>query len=153
MPSSSLQVLEGFVLMALDTPLTELQPLLEAYETVVAPARPAALAGALRLGEACRTRAAWLIERLDSCSGAAEPRRIEGFSGASVWEVACESGDARQPCTALFRTLRALYAHRVVLKAYEYKGSLQVRLQQSRPSEDRTQLSGRHSSRGELICA
>ena len=47
------QVLEGFVLLALDQTLEALAPHLAAYEDAVAPHRAAALARALDLGAAC----------------------------------------------------------------------------------------------------
>ena len=120
-------VLEGFVLMALDVSIADLAPLIARYEAAVAPARNAALAEALRLGAACHAKADWLLAQLDKGSGAAEARRIEGMSGLACWDAACE-GDGREPLCAMFRTLRALYAHRVVLKPYEYNGSLQLQV-------------------------
>ena len=121
-------VLEGFVLMALDCSVEELAPLISAYEDAVAPHRAAALNEMLRLGVACHERAPWLLKELDSnTSGAPEPKRIEGMAPASCWDVAC-SGDAREPFCALFRTLRSLYAHRVVLKPYDYNGHLQLQV-------------------------
>ena len=113
--------------MALDTSVTELAPLLSAYEAAVAPAREAALESALRLGAACRSRASWLNEQLDTPSGVPEPRRIDGLTSLSCWEVAC-NGDPREPICALLRTLRTLYAHRLALKPYDYKGALQMQI-------------------------
>ena len=145
-------VLEGFVLMALDVSIADLQPLIARYEAAVAKARPAALREALRLGAACHAREAWLTEQLDAGSGAPEARRIEGMNGAACWDVGggssggvsggggsgggCSGGgsggdgcsDQSEPLRRLFRTLRASYAHRVALKAYEYKGSLQLQI-------------------------
>ena len=121
------EVLEGFVLMALDASIDELAPLLTAYEAAVAPARDAALTQALNLGLACKSRAAWLTAKLDAPSGAPEPRRIEGLPATTCWDLAC-AGDGRERFCALFRTLRELYAHRVVLKPYDYNGVLQLQV-------------------------
>ena len=120
-------VLEGFVLMALDISIADLAPLLARYEEAVAPAREAALKEALRLGAACHAREGWLTGQLDAGSGAPEARRIDGMSGAASWDAGC-AGDSREPLCALFTTLKRCYSHRVALKAYEYKGSLQLQI-------------------------
>lgn len=118
------EVLEGFVLFALDQPLEALAPLIEAYEAAVAHHRSAALEAALRLGESCLCREGWLLDRLSQPS-AREPRRAV-LSQEQAWQRACESADG--PLARLFRTLRAAYSHRVVLKQYEYLGKLQLQI-------------------------
>ena len=61
------EVLEGFVLMALDADADALAPLAAADDAAVAPHRAAALARALELGAACRARDATSQATLDAC--------------------------------------------------------------------------------------
>lgn len=117
------EVLEGFVLMALDTPLEMLQPLVRAYDSAVAPHRAEALRRALELGDACHTREASLMGSLET-PGFREPTR-HSLSRDKCWELAC-SGDG--PLPRLFRVLRDSYAHRVVLKAYKHNGQTQLQI-------------------------
>ena len=112
-------VLEGFVLMALDTSPHELAPLLAAYEAAVAPVREACLAAYLGLAAACHAQESWLIATLELPSPR-EPRRLD-MAAEVAWRYGREGSHG--PLSALFRTLRALYAHRVHLKAYEYSAT------------------------------
>lgn len=121
------EVLEGFVLVALDVPVDALAPLIAAYEAAVAPTREAALVAARQMGEACRAREAWLVTQLDGGCGGREPRRLEGLHVGACWDMAC-AGDARDPVCVTFRTLRELYGHRVALKPYDYCGQLQMQI-------------------------
>eukprot|EP00966_Prymnesium_polylepis_P055235 1277392-Prymnesium_polylepis.1 len=68
------EVLEGFVLMAVDATVDALRPHLDAYEAVMAPTRARALARALELGSACFAREAWLQRALET-EQATEPQR------------------------------------------------------------------------------
>ena len=125
-------ILEGFVLMALDASVEELAPLIAAYEAATAPGRAAALAAAREWGGACHRKEGWVLEALDTPMADQEPVHIEGMGqrGAgqpAAWEAAC-AGDERAPLGALFERLRGVYAHRVTLKAYEYRGALQLQI-------------------------
>ena len=122
--------LEGFVLFALDEPLEALEPFIAAYETSVAPHRDAALEAAMRLGESCLCRAGWLLECLAQPSKR-EPRRA-ALSQEQAWQRACAPAPAAATAAAAlsrtFRTLRAAYTHRVMLKQYVYCGKLQLQI-------------------------
>ncbi|KAL1500123.1 hypothetical protein AB1Y20_012796 [Prymnesium parvum] len=185
------QVLEGFVLMAVDASVDALRPLLRAYEEEMAPLRARALARSLELGRACRENEAWLARELEA-PGAHEPTRekmdekqaggavaaewwrrsggggvvaeaeeaeeeaVGGVRGGcgegweaelsggvvvrtiqqrlpwvvQAWRIAC-AGDDDDPLVRLFRTLHLLYRHHVSLKAYRYKGMLQLHIKVS----------------------
>ena len=117
------EVLEGFVLMALDADADALAPLVAAYDAAVAPHRAAALARALELGAACRACDATIQATLDAPS-AREPR---GSAGRRSRRGSSRAGDDA-PLPRAFRTLRALYSHRVALKANTYDGHVQLQV-------------------------
>jgi hypothetical protein len=121
------EVLEGFVLMALDQPTDALLPLLTAYEAVVAPHRSAALDSALELGRACRDSEPWLVQALESpvTSAALEPRQ-SSVAIDRAWKLATTGSS---PLAFLFQLLQAAYGHKVKLKPYEYAGRLQLQVE------------------------
>ena len=146
------EVLEGFVLMALDVTVGALWPLLQAYEAAVKPHRAAALAAALASGRECMAREASLLRALE-LPGPREPERQQGPSGAArqeeAWRLACGdeaaegTGSAEEGADGeggggggggggaaalhlLFRTLRTLYSRRVTLKLSVYEGQQQL---------------------------
>ena len=119
------EVLEGFVLMAVDAPVDALALLVEAYEGEMAPHRDAALARSRSIATACLTADAALVGALET-DGQREPRRA-AMRESEAWQLAC-SGDDADPMVRLFRLLRGLYAHRVRLKSYEYGGAVQVQV-------------------------
>ncbi|EOD13585.1 hypothetical protein EMIHUDRAFT_437134, partial [Emiliania huxleyi CCMP1516] len=98
------QVLEGFVLLALDQALEALAPHLAAYEDAVAPHRAAALARALDLGAACLRGDATLLQALE-VAGPREPARSE-MGRDEAWGAAC-AGEG--PLPTLFRALRGAH--------------------------------------------
>ena len=87
------EVLEGFVLLAIDASSDLFAPLLAKYDDAVAPHRAAALAVALRLGDECRARDKHLLLKLQT-AWPREPRRVS-MSQAKWWRMACSgSGSA-----------------------------------------------------------
>ena len=130
------EVLEGFVMMALDANVEDLAPLIAKYEAAVGGRRKLALLAAMSCGRQCKEREAALLAQLDTPSELwpewpavlpFEPRRLTTMSTTEVWERVCSS--AGGPLGRLFTTLRAMYSHRVSLKAYMYKGVLQIQLE------------------------
>ena len=129
------EVLEGFVLLALNTSTEALMPLIERYEEEISPHRGAALETTRRIGAAALRCDEVLTAQLDRPSETwegwpadalpKEPRAIE-LETESVWEKACASGGA---LGGLFQTLRALYSHRVALRTYVYRDVLQIQVQ------------------------
>lgn len=121
------EVLEGFVLMALDQPTEALLPLLSDYEAAVAAHRGAALASALALGRACRDSEPWLVQALEVpvSSAALEPKSSE-LKTDHAWALATAGNT---PLARLFQLLQAAYGHRVRLKPYEYAGRIQLQVE------------------------
>ncbi len=118
------EVLEGFVLMALDASPDALRPMLEAYEAAVAEYRGTALANARALGALCHARDPALLARLEAASSR-EPVRSD-LSVDQAWEAACD-GDGALP--RLFRVLREQYAHQVALKPFQFESNLQIQVE------------------------
>jgi len=117
------EVLEGFVLMALDQPTEALLPLLAAYDAAVAPHRDRALASALDLGRSCHTSEPWLVAAL-ARPGPVEPTRTS-MGPEQAWRMATEG---EGPLPRLFRILQTSYGHRIYLKTYAYKKKLQLQI-------------------------
>ena len=146
------EVLEGFVLMALDVTVGALWPLLQAYEAAVKPHRAAALSAALASGRECMAGEASLLQALE-LPAPREPARQQGPSSAArqeeAWRLACGDEGAEGMGGAeegvggvggvggsggaaalhlLFRTLRTLYSRRVTLKLSVYEGQQQLQV-------------------------
>jgi len=139
------EVLEGFVLMALDVEVGAIAPLIAAYEESVRPHRDRALASSRRLGERFSKHDPTLLAQLDAppetwpdwpaATLPDEPVRINSEADEEgmgkefkerVWDRACECDGS---IGVLFNILRNVYKHRVFLKPYLYNdGVLQIHI-------------------------
>jgi len=132
------QVLEGFVMMALQANPERLSALVKTYNDTMRPFHDAALASAVKLGEICLNSSTGKdfrrdvenlnIAPLNMPEVYTEPTRInKNTPDSAVWDYVCKGTSPGRTHKTLER-LQNLYAHSTRLQPYMYKGHLQVQV-------------------------
>lgn len=124
------EVLEGFVLMLLEVDIGALSQLARAYTDEMKPYHQAALDQAAEFGVLCHNRDAALVKVLEAPivdpEPIAEPERL-ATDQPTVWAM-CRAGGPDTPIARMFEMLWRLYAGKVKLRHYKFRGKTFVHI-------------------------
>mmetsp|Transcript_20022 Transcript_20022/g.43266 ORF Transcript_20022/g.43266 Transcript_20022/m.43266 type:complete len:1095 (-) Transcript_20022:608-3892(-) len=132
------QVLEGFVLMALEADLQVMSGLVKEYNDTMRQYYASALETALRLGDMCLDpkRGKGFLKAIHDLAVAplnlkdvySEPQKLKRhLSDKAVWDLVLEKTNP-SPTKKALKRLRDMYGHVTVLVPYFYKGNVQVQV-------------------------